>query len=1204
MQYATLLREGLDHCQQLGGELWTDYNEHDPGVTILEQLCYAMTEAGYRADLPVPDLLASARPPGAAPVRDTLLTGDIVLTTLPVTIDDYRKLLYDRVSNLKNAWIEREDSPQYGPLYHVRVETDGEEETANDPAAGSERVMQAVRRVLAAHRNLGEDVASVEVLKPFGLAVRAVIDVARGAIPTDVLGDVLFEIQCNLVPAVSVTSVRDCVDAGMPYDAIFDGPFTALGIVGTSAMGELVRSVAVEDIARLIASVAGVAGVRNVSVSAGGGPPFTSGAIAIPDGCVPRLSPSVLRPLGDGQNYLVTVERDGVARPLERNRVYQHIERRFAELDNEQILSAEQMRKESYRTVSKGTYRQVQRYYSLQHQFPRTYGMGKEGLSLQGMSPAARLRRTMQARQLKAYLLFYDQVLSDRFGQLGNLWQLFCLDDNVTSTYFGQPLVGAQPSEDEPPHLGDWDLLRDCAVPEPEPARHYVVHLTEAPPVPYTLLRSRQRATLAQAQALRAEILHFGAHEHHYRPVPLQGGKLYHIVLHNADTGADGAIAFGTEPVDAGRVQAQVRALAWLVRQIVHDHSLGHAQLRIEARGEAGLQLFDDEGRVLLGASHLTLRRQQWCAARLGESGVNAANFTIRQLHDGHYRLFLYADSVLVAHGEQRFASHEAAARAARQAAGIVAAMCGDPAARERHLRLVPARRSDSGADYARHRRALEAIWHKLDNFTDRRNRFLDHLLARFGECFDDAALASFDPRLHGDKNGFYDDLIGWKLAFLRHCAGLGSGRNQACDYRMHGAPGLGARSGLELRLFCLLGLLGTGSWESAGARARVQAPPFRYWRAPAPSHTHGHGAASTDFFTFASTQPALFQSLLKHGIVRGNYSIAPHGRHRHAHHHGEGHHERVDVLFTWGDGAPQVVHETRSVQLAEREIARMIAYFGRYLEQHKDIYAGEEMVLIEHVLLRPADPPVVPVPAPVPTPAPRENVVIEWMALGWEWQGSDGSVVDVSLLVVLVSDTRHHHIAADAHGQYHAALLDHAGKPLAISRPHASHEDARGALHRLGAHLGQVAASATPGSRKLAEIKSGATLDVTAGVMPAGSGQHDSGAADPFYAFRFSLFFPDWPLRFQNPDFREFATRTAAQNCPAHLAAHCYWISAHAMRRLHRLHGHWMACKQAVEGEPGAASDRAQQHAAVIALNRASAMLRRFIKKIDVSEA
>ncbi|MFP3244884.1 MAG: hypothetical protein RXR20_10015, partial [Paraburkholderia sp.] len=54
--YAALLALGLDYCQRLTEDTWTDYNEHDPGITILEQLCYALTDLGLRNSQSVPVL--------------------------------------------------------------------------------------------------------------------------------------------------------------------------------------------------------------------------------------------------------------------------------------------------------------------------------------------------------------------------------------------------------------------------------------------------------------------------------------------------------------------------------------------------------------------------------------------------------------------------------------------------------------------------------------------------------------------------------------------------------------------------------------------------------------------------------------------------------------------------------------------------------------------------------------------------------------------------------------------------------------------------------------------------------------------------------------------------------------------------------------------------------------------------------------------
>src|SRR5438477_4898224 len=44
-----LRQEGIQRIQQLASATWTDHNLHDPGITVLETLCYALTEAGLQA---------------------------------------------------------------------------------------------------------------------------------------------------------------------------------------------------------------------------------------------------------------------------------------------------------------------------------------------------------------------------------------------------------------------------------------------------------------------------------------------------------------------------------------------------------------------------------------------------------------------------------------------------------------------------------------------------------------------------------------------------------------------------------------------------------------------------------------------------------------------------------------------------------------------------------------------------------------------------------------------------------------------------------------------------------------------------------------------------------------------------------------------------------------------------------------------------
>src|SRR5262249_28770766 len=91
--YETLRAEGLTHIEDLAHSLWTDYNAHDPGITILEALCYAMTESGYRSSFDMKDMLTKDN--GQTVDGQVLFTAKKILTNNPLTINDYRKLLID-----------------------------------------------------------------------------------------------------------------------------------------------------------------------------------------------------------------------------------------------------------------------------------------------------------------------------------------------------------------------------------------------------------------------------------------------------------------------------------------------------------------------------------------------------------------------------------------------------------------------------------------------------------------------------------------------------------------------------------------------------------------------------------------------------------------------------------------------------------------------------------------------------------------------------------------------------------------------------------------------------------------------------------------------------------------------------------------------------------------------------------------------------
>ncbi len=109
--YAFLRSQGLKHVEALARELWTDYNVHDPGITLLELFCYGITELGYRTGYDVADLLTEIEN-GVEVNHGDFHTAREVLTNHPVSFDDLRKLLID-VTGVRNAWIEKHEGVEY-----------------------------------------------------------------------------------------------------------------------------------------------------------------------------------------------------------------------------------------------------------------------------------------------------------------------------------------------------------------------------------------------------------------------------------------------------------------------------------------------------------------------------------------------------------------------------------------------------------------------------------------------------------------------------------------------------------------------------------------------------------------------------------------------------------------------------------------------------------------------------------------------------------------------------------------------------------------------------------------------------------------------------------------------------------------------------------------------------------------------------------
>nr|NKQ94663.1 hypothetical protein [Escherichia coli] len=129
--YQLLRRAGLDYIESLGSQYWTDYNIHDPGITLLELLCYAVTDLGYRTAFNIKDLLTPPSGQNMDTDQQALFTARRILTMNPWTVADYRKLLAD-IPHIKNAWLQCMSCPCDGMLLYANCKKSALQYTATE----------------------------------------------------------------------------------------------------------------------------------------------------------------------------------------------------------------------------------------------------------------------------------------------------------------------------------------------------------------------------------------------------------------------------------------------------------------------------------------------------------------------------------------------------------------------------------------------------------------------------------------------------------------------------------------------------------------------------------------------------------------------------------------------------------------------------------------------------------------------------------------------------------------------------------------------------------------------------------------------------------------------------------------------------------------------------------------------------------------
>ena len=421
----------LHWSQMLSGKHWTDYNEHDPGVTILEALCYTLTEIEYKLDFSIEEILKASNPKGQFNIMDNALyLAEDILTSAPVTVTDYRKLIIDRVDEINNAWLipEKQKKKQ---KQNKEIENYNVVVLKKKNVKFPDEAARSTQELLSRFRGYGARKMEVYVAKFYVVFLNADIHISENYSAEEVLAEMFFNLNEEIL---NVNPLRqpftELEDEGLSYDDIFNGPNMINGIVVDEHLNKNFDSISLVKIKKIIASTIGVEMLSELSIN------HKHVCKKDKHKKIHKLK-FPLRDVEAGETVFrvpfFSPKSGNSFRVFKRNKVIDFDTAKISEI----IARKSRKIKRDYLLKNSDQYktynffaedRNISDYYSIRNDFPGAYGLIKKGFSLiQNQDPT-------NFDQLKRFLLPFEQVLANSFIRLSKVGALFSIDSDLNRT--------------------------------------------------------------------------------------------------------------------------------------------------------------------------------------------------------------------------------------------------------------------------------------------------------------------------------------------------------------------------------------------------------------------------------------------------------------------------------------------------------------------------------------------------------------------------------------------------------------------------------------------------------------------------------------------------------------------------------------------------------------------------------------------------
>ncbi len=414
-----------------------------------------------------------------------------------VTVTDVRKQLID-IEGVRNAWVRGVDrlveDESYGINYSVKPAEDAQGESFLQHDTGEtsfakpvnflqglydiviefeEDLLEADRpdklqeatAVLHQYRNLCEDYDSIRSSDGREeICVLSNIDIAPNANPEELLAKIYFELYQYLSPSVTFRTIAQMKEFGLKNNEIFTGPALTHGFILDEDVISIKKrtQLFVSDMIRIIMGIEGVESIRDIAAQ---------NIMEISNSSIiDQLKANIISPgtyevdkeylLGEREEWCLPLFQDVnvknlslelALRPffdatgiLENLSSIQMFKAKIPVTINEEKLlqhfdalrlAAIRSRRETKildLVYPDGSTMDLSDFNPVQNDLPETFGSGLAGIS----NEEPDLRKG-QVKQLKGYLMFYEQILANYLQQLDSARKLFELEKG-DRTYYSQ----------------------------------------------------------------------------------------------------------------------------------------------------------------------------------------------------------------------------------------------------------------------------------------------------------------------------------------------------------------------------------------------------------------------------------------------------------------------------------------------------------------------------------------------------------------------------------------------------------------------------------------------------------------------------------------------------------------------------------------------------------------------------------------------